>query len=122
MAETNENVRTQQFSITHFIIRLIVGAVVLIIAQALTPGFAITGIWSLLLAAVALAALDYLAQRLVGVDATPFGRGVSGFIVAVIILYVIKFIVPGYNITFLGAILGALVYGLVDLVIPGRAM
>ena len=122
LAESNENVRTQHFSISHFIIRLIVGAVVLIIAQALTPGFAISSLWSLLLAAVVLAALDYLAQRMLGVDATPFGRGISGFIVAAIILYIIKFIVPGYDITFFGAILGALVYGLVDLIIPGRAM
>ena len=122
LAESNENVRTQHFSISHFIIRLIVGAVVLVIAQALTPGFAISGLWSLILAAVVLAALDYLAQRMLGVDATPFGRGLSGFIVAVVILYVIKWIVPGYDITLFGAILGALVYGLVDLIIPGRAM
>lgn len=122
MAETNENVRTQHFSITHFIIRLIVSAVVLIIAQALTPGFAITSLWSLLLAAVILAALDYLAQKMLGVDATPFGRGISGFIVAAVILYVTKFIIPGYDITIFGAILGALIYGLVDLIIPGKAM
>lgn len=122
MADTNENARVAHFSITHFIIRLIVGAVVLVVAQALTPGFAISNIWSLLLAAVVLAALDYLAQRVLGVDATPFGRGISGFVVAALILYVIKFIVPGYYITFFGAILGAIVYGLVDLIIPGRAM
>ncbi|MDA8226340.1 MAG: phage holin family protein [Desulfitobacterium hafniense] len=122
MADTNENVRTQHFSISHFIIRLIVGAVVLVIAQALTPGFAINSLWSLLLAAVVLAVLDYLVQRVLGVDATPFGRGISGFIVAALILYVIKFIVPGYSITLFGAILGALVYGIVDLIIPGRAM
>ncbi len=122
LADTNENVRTQHFSISHFIIRLIVGAVVLVIAQALTPGFAINSLWSLLLAAVVLAVLDYLVQRVLGVDATPFGRGISGFIVAALILYVIKFIVPGYSITLFGAILGALVYGIVDLIIPGRAM
>lgn len=122
MADTNENARVARFSITHFMIRLIVGAVVLVIAQALTPGFAISNIWALLLAAVVLAALDYLAQVLLGIDATPFGRGISGFIVAAVILYVIKFIVPGYSITLFGAVLGAIVYGLVDLIIPGRAM
>lgn len=122
MADTNEGTKVASFSITHFIIRLIVGAVVLVIAQALTPGFSISNIWSLLLAALTLAVLDYLVQKTLGIDATPFGRGVSGFIIAAIILYVVKFIVPGYSITLFGAVLGAIVYGLIDLIIPGRAM
>ena len=124
MAENVENVRTQHFSITHFIIRLIVGAIVLGVTAALTPGFRIASIWTLLIAAAVIALLDYLAQRVLGVDATPFGRGISGFIVAAVIIYVTQFIIPGlgYSVTVIGALLGALVYGLVDLIIPGRAM
>lgn len=122
LAEEVERTRTQHFSITHFIIRLIVSAVVLAITAALTPGFSIANIWSLLLAALVLSVLDYLAQRVLGVDATPFGRGLSGFIVAAVIIYLTKFIVPGYSISLIGALLAALVYGLVDLIIPGRAM
>lgn len=122
MAENVENAKTQHFSITHFIIRIIVSAVVLGVTAALTPGFTISSIWTLLIAAVVLALLDYLAQRVLGVDATPFGRGISGFIVAAVIIYLTKFIVPGYSVTLIGALLGALVYGLVDLIIPGKAM
>ena len=122
MADNVENAKTQHFSITHFIIRFIVGAVVLGITAALIPAFSIANIWSLLLAALVIAVLDYLAQRMLGVDATPFGRGLSGFIVAAIIIYITRFIVPGYSVTIIGALLGALVYGLVDLIIPGRAM
>ena len=122
MAENVENVKTQHFSIAHFIIRLIVGAIVLGVTAALIPGFVINSIWTLLIAAAVLALLDYLAQRVLGVDATPFGRGISGFIVAAVIIYATKFIVPGYSVTLIGAVLGALVYGLVDLIIPGKAM
>jgi putative membrane protein len=122
LTENVENTNTQHFSITHFIIRLIVSAVVLGITAALTPGFAIANLWSLLLAAVVLSVLDYLAQKVLGVDATPFGRGMSGFIVAAVIIYAVRFIVPGYSVTILGALLGALIYGLVDLIIPGKAM
>lgn len=122
MAENVENAKTQHFSITHFIIRIIVSAVVLGVTAALTPGFTISSIWALLIAAVVLALLDYLAQRVLGVDATPFGRGISGFIVAAVIIYLTRFIVPGYSVTLVGALLGALVYGLVDLIIPGKAM
>jgi putative membrane protein len=123
LAENVENARTQHFSITHFIVRLIVGAIVLFITQAVTLGFSISGgFWTLILAALVLAVLDHIAERLLGIDASPFGRGLSGFILAALIIYLTKFIVPGYNVTIVGALLGALVYGLVDLIIPGRAM
>ncbi len=112
----------QQFNLSHFLIRLVVGAIVLAITAALTPGFAITGIWPLLLGALVLALLDYVASRLIGIDATPFGRGITGFILAAVIIYVTQYFVAGFTVTVWGAIIGALVYGIVDLIIPGRAM
>lgn len=112
----------QQFNLSHFLIRLVVGAIVLAITAALTPGFSINGIWPLLLGALVLALLDYVASRLIGVDATPFGRGITGFILAAVIIYVTQYFVAGFTVTVWGAIIGALVYGIVDLIIPGRAM
>ncbi|MBU5437036.1 phage holin family protein [Tissierella sp. MSJ-40] len=104
------------------LLRILVTAIVVGIAAFFTPGFSIDNIWSLLLAAVIIGVLDYLIQKFTGVDATPFGRGITGFIVAAIILYVTKFIVPGFNISVWGAIIGALVIGILDAIIPGRAM
>ena len=120
MAENVE--RTQGFSIGQLIVRWLVGAIVLAVTAFLTPGFTISGIWSLIIAAAVIAVLDYLVQRVLGVDATPFGRGLTGFIVAAVIIYVVKFFVTGYDVTVLGAILGALVYGVINLLIPGRTM
>ena len=120
MAENVE--RTQHFSFGQFIVRWLIGAVVLAVTAFLTPGFSISSIWSLIIAAAVIAILDYLVQRIVGVDATPFGRGLVGFIVAAVIIYVVRFIVPGYEVTLLGAVLGALVYGIINLLIPGRTM
>lgn len=74
------------------------------------------------MAAIVIAVLDYLIQKFTGVNASPFGRGITGFIVAAIILYATKFIVPGFNISLWGAIIGALVIGIIDVIIPGRAM
>ena len=122
MAEQYRETRAEPFSITHFLIRLIVGTIVLAITAFFTPGFTINGIWPLLLGAIVLAVLDYLASRLLGANATPFGRGITGFILAAVIIYITQFFVAGYNVTILGALLGALIYGVVDLIIPGRAM
>ena len=114
--------KTGTFNLTHFVVRLIVGAVVLAITAALTPGFRISGIWPLLLGAVVLAVLDYLAFRFLGIKASPFGRGITGFIMAAVIIYFTQYFVAGFSVTLWGAILGALVYGIVDAFIPGKAM
>src|SRR5690242_12677611 len=122
MANTFNNARAGAFNITHFLIRLVVGAIVLAITAAITPGFRIAGIWPLIVAAVVLALLDYMVTRFLGLHATPFGRGISGFLLAAVIIYITQFFVTGYTVTLLGAVIGALIYGIVDLVIPGKAM
>ncbi|WMM24377.1 phage holin family protein [Tissierella sp. MB52-C2] len=114
--------RDDSFNIGEMIIRILVTAIVVAIAAYFTPGFTIDGIWSLLLASVVIGVLDHLIQKFTGVNASPFGRGLSGFLVAALILYVTKFIIPGFNISVWGAIIGALVIGIVDAIIPGRAM
>lgn len=122
VANQFEAARTGTFNITHFIIRIVVGAIVLGITAAITPGFRISGIWPLLIGAIVLALIDYLVLRLFNLHASPFGRGISGFIMAAVIIYITQFFVAGFSVTLWGAILGALVYGIVDAVIPGKAM
>lgn len=112
--------RDNEFNIGEMLLRILITAVVVAIAAYFTPGFTIDGLWSVLLAAVVIGVLDYLIQRFTGIDASPFGRGIAGFLVAAIILYVTQFIVPGFNISIWGAIIGALVIGIVDAIMPGR--
>ncbi len=118
----NQYARTGNVGITHLVIRLVVGVIVLGITAFLTPGFKIAGIWPLIFGAIVLAVLDYLALRFLGLHASPFGRGISGFILAAVIIYITQFFIAGFSVTLFGALLGALVYGIIDAVIPGRAM
>lgn len=126
MAERERNNETRQggqnIDITGILIRLVVAAVVLGITAFLTPGFRIEGIWPLLLGAVVLAILDYFVTKLIGVEASPFGKGLVGFITAAVIIYATQFFVTGFNVTIWGAIIGALIFGIVDAIIPGKAM
>lgn len=122
MANEYRTEKTESFSITHFLVRLVVGAIVLAVTAALTPGFTVRGFWPLIFGAIILAVMDYFAAKLFGIDASPFGRGIAGFILAAVIIYATQFFVAGYQVTILGAIIGALVYGLVDMIMPGRAM
>ena len=99
--------------------RIITSAIVLAITAFFTPNFSINNIWSLAIAAIVLAVLDYLIIKFTGLDATPFGKGFVGFILSAVILYVTQYFVTGYSISWLAAIIGALIYGVVDYLIPG---
>jgi uncharacterized membrane protein YvlD (DUF360 family) len=109
-------------SIGGWIVRLVLTAVILGITSFFTPGFSITGMWSFLIAAVVISVLDYLVEAFMGIDASPFGRGIKGFFIAAIILYITQFFVPTMSVTILGAILAALAIGILDAILPGRAM
>lgn len=100
--------------------RLISAAIVLAITAFFTPNFTISNIWSLAIAAVVLTIMDYLIVKFTGLHASPFGKGFVGFALAAIVLYVTQFFVAGYSISWMAAIIGALIYGVVDYFIPGN--
>ena len=100
--------------------RFIASAVVLAITAFFTPGFSINNIWTLAIAAIVLTVADYLIMKFTGLQASPFGKGFVGFALAAIILYVTQFFVAGYSISWMAAIIGALIYGVVDYFIPGN--
>ena len=100
--------------------RFVAAAVVLAITAFFTPGFTINSFWTLAIAAVVLTVIDYLVITFTGLHASPFGKGFVGFALAAIILYVTQFFVAGYSISWIAAIIGALIYGVVDYFIPGN--
>ena len=119
----NERSNVQNSSTTstvgQIIWRFVAAAIVLAITAFFTPGFTINNIWSLALAAVVLTIIDYLIVKFTGLQASPFGKGFVGFVLSAVVLYVTQFFVAGYAISWMAAIIGALVYGVIDYFIPG---
>ena len=115
-SETNQNTGSGVWQVVG---RLIAAAVVLAITAFFTPGFTINNIWALAIATIVLAVMDYLISRFTGIQASPFGKGFVGFALAAITLYVTQFFVAGYSISWMAAIIGALIYGVVDYFLPG---
>ena len=111
---------TTSITVWQIVGRLIAAAIVLAITAFFTPGFSINNIWALALAAVILTAMDYLITRFTSLHASPFGKGFVGFVLAAAILYLTQFFVAGYSISWVAAIIGALVYGVVDYFLPGN--
>ena len=100
--------------------RLVAAAVVLAITAFFTPGFHINNIWSLAAAAVVLTVIDYLITKFTGLHASSFGKGFVGFVLSAIVLYVTQYFVAGYTVSWMAAIVGAIVYGVVDYFLPGE--
>lgn len=120
MSNTESNTKSNSSTLWQIVGRLIGAAVVLAITAFFTPGFSINNIWTLILAAVVLTILDYLIIKFTGLHASPFGKGFVGFALAAITLYVTQFFVAGYTISWIAAIIGALIYGVVDYFLPGN--
>ena len=116
---TQSNATTGSSTVWQIVGRLVTAAIVLAITAFFTPNFTINNIWSLALAAVILTIMDYLITKFTGLHASPFGKGFVGFALAAITLYFTQFFVAGYSISWMAAIIGALIYGVVDYFIPG---
>ena len=120
MANSQTRSENNTSTIWQVIGRFIAATVILAITAFFTPGFTINNIWTLAMAAVVLTAIDYLITRFTGLNASPFGKGFVGFALATITLYVTQFFVAGYSISWMAAIIGALIYGVVDYFMPGN--
>lgn len=118
----NNNTRSSYRTMTFgsLLTRLITSAIILGITAFFTPGFQIASLWTLALAAIVLTVIDYLANTVFSFNISAFGSGIIGFIVAGIVLYSVQFFVSGYSISWILAIVGAVIYGIVSAIIPGR--
>lgn len=118
--ENKKNTSSSSFG--SWFIRLVLVAVVLMITSFLTPGFSIRGLWSFLLAALVIIILDYLAEKMMGIDASPIGKGIKGFAISAVIIYLTQFFVPSMRVSIIGSLLAALVIGILDMLIPKKLM
>lgn len=100
------------------VVRFIVAAIVLMVTGWIVPMFTVGGFWSALILALVIALFGWIVEGIFGKRVTPFGRGIVGFIASAVVIYIAQFFVGGVSVTVLGAILAALVIGLIDLFIP----
>ena len=122
MSDNEINSRSQNSTSTVWQIvgRLVTAAIVLAITAFFTPGFSISNFWALAAAAIVLTIIDYLIVKFTRLHASAFGKGFVGFVLSAVVLYVTQYFVAGYTISWIAAIVGAIVYGVVDYFLPGE--
>lgn len=118
--QSNSQSESTMGTVSQIIWRLVTSAVVLAITAFFTPGFSINGFWTLAVAAVVLTVIDYLIVKFTGLHASSFGKGFVGFVLAAVTLYAAQFFIAGYTVSWMAAIIGALIYGVIDYFIPGE--
>lgn len=99
-------------------IRFIVSAIVLMVVGFIVPQFTVGGFWSALFLALIIAIAGWIIEAVFNAKVTPFGRGIVGFITSAAVIWVAQFFVNNVSVTWIGAILAALVIGIIDLFIP----
>lgn len=84
----------------------------------LLPGFHIVGFLNALIAAVVIAIVGWIAESLFGHRVSQYRRGIIGFIVSAVVIYVAQFVVPTMRVSVVGALLAAVIIGIIDGFVP----
>jgi putative membrane protein len=100
------------------VVRFIVSALVLLVVSWIVPGFRVGGFWSAVFLALVIAVAAWVIEGIFGKRITPFGRGIVGFLISALVIWLAQFIVTGVSTSMIGAVLAALVIGIIDLFIP----
>ena len=103
-----------------FVGRLITAIIILGITAFFTPGFTTSSIWIIALAVLLLTVCDFAISTFTALFTHPIVKGIIGFVLCTITLYVVQYIVTGYGISWISALLGALVYAIVDYMLPAE--
>ncbi len=106
--------------IPQFVGRLITAIIVLGITAFFTPGFTASSIWMVALAVLLLTVFDFVISTFTALFTHPIVKGIIGFVLCTITLYVVQYVVTGYGISWIAALLGALVYAIVDYMLPAE--
>lgn len=102
------------------IIRTIATMAVVFITAKLTPFFEVgNGLMSLFWAALSISIVQYVIVGLLGFGKSRTAQAGTGFLTTAVILYLAGMVSDSISITIVGALIGALLIGIVDAIIPG---
>lgn len=98
--------------------RFLVSALVLMIVGFVVPGFRALGFFNALLAAVVIAAIGWAIESTLGRKVSPYRRGIVGFVVSAVVIWLAQYIVPEMTVSLIGALLAAFFIGIIDMFVP----
>ena len=103
------------------LIRLFVSVLSFLLVGAFLPGFNLGRLVNALAVALVIAILGYLIELVPTIKHRRINskiRGLVGFIISVIVIYIAQFIIPELTISIIGALLAAVIIGIIDMIVP----
>lgn len=98
--------------------RLAINTFALLVVEYVVPGFRLAGIWTAVVAAVAIGVVNTLIKPILQLAALPLTIltfGISAFLINVVLLWLTSKVVPGFEIaSFTTAIIASIVLSLVS--------
>lgn len=103
-------------NITGIIGKILKDMLVLGLTAFFTPGIKVTGglIGTLFIAAIVMALISHLLINVLGLGKSKGARGGVSFLVSALIIYLTGKFASGFDVTIIGALIGAFVIGFVD--------
>lgn len=101
------------YKLNDFVIKLLASLSIFTLTVFFTPNFSIISFPILILSSFTISLLDNLVTSIVGTDTISFGKGIIGFTVATIIIYITQYFIDGYYISVTSTIIAASIYGII---------
>ena len=100
------------------VVRLAVNVLALFVVATIIPGFIISDLWSAVVAAIVIGVVNTFIRPIIQLVALPISLltfGVFAFLINVLLLWMVSFVVPGFEIqSFLTAIIASVALALVS--------
>lgn len=100
------------------LIRFAVATLVLLFIGYIVPGFSALTVSDIVLTAAAITLIGYLIERSFGHAPSPYVRAIVGFVLTAVIVYGLRYIAPDLAVPLLGALVAALLVGVIDMFVP----
>lgn len=104
--------------VKQLLLKVISATVILLLTSFFTLNFNISASYLLILSALSLVILDYIVATLSGIHDIPLYRAIVSFVAASIIIYMTQFLVSGFYISMITAIIASLMYAVIQYFLP----
>lgn len=102
------------YKLNDFVLKIIASLSIFTLTVFFTPNFSIISFPILILSSFTISLFDNLVTIITGTEKISFGRGIVGFTVATIIIYITQYFVDGYYISVTSTIIAAGIYGIIS--------
>lgn len=106
-------------NIKDLLIRMLFSMIAIVLVSFFTPGIRMYGgIKTALIVGLVVGFLHAFLSDILNISGEATKRGLTAFLVSAVVLYVTGKIIPGFRVTLFGSLIGSIVLGIVQGILP----